>query len=167
MTEKEISFSRHPFAPFFDKSSTILILGSFPSYLSRKEGFYYGNPQNRFWKVLGEVYQEEEPLKLKDKESLLSRHHLALFDAYSALSILGSQDASIKDAKISDLSPILNSCPIKRILCNGKASYEGASKQKGISLPIIYLPSTSPANASYSLAKLTLLYKPYLLDSKI
>lgn len=163
--KKETSFSLHPFSPYFDKSSTILILGSFPSFLSRKEGFYYGNPQNRFWKILGQVFLEEEPSSLSDKKAMLSRHHLALYDAYGALKIQGSQDASIKEAKLSDLSPILSSCPIKRILCNGKASYQGTIKQVGIFVPIISLPSSSPANASYSLAKLVLLYKPYLLDT--
>ena len=112
----------HPFAPVFDEHSTILILGSFPSVRSRAEGFYYGHPQNRFWRVLAAVYGEDAPASIDEKKSLLIRHGLALWDAAAQCDIDGSRDSSIRFAVPTDLSIILSRASIRCVLCNGQTA---------------------------------------------
>lgn len=143
-----------------------MILGSFPSRISREFAFYYMNPQNRFYAMLAGSFDEDVPASLSSKKDFLKRHRIALFDSYSSLSIEGSGDSSIKEARTSDLNPILSNSVIKLILCNGKAAYKGALEQKDLGIPIIPLPSTSSANASFSLSKLIEAYKPYLVGQK-
>ena len=148
---------RHPFEPVFDSRSRILILGSFPSVRSRKEGFYYGHPQNRFWRVLAAVYGETVPTDIPSKKRLLLEHQLALWDAAAQCDIEGSKDSSIANAVPTDLSVILTRAKIERVLCNGQTAgrlYRLLQlPQTGI--PPVVLPSTSPLNASWSLEKLT------------
>lgn len=141
----------HTIAPFYNSDSKVLILGSFPSVKSREEGFYYAHPQNRFWKVLSRVFKEE----ITNKKEFLVNHHIALFDVCASCEINGSSDASIKEVVPNDIEKILINSQIKYIILNGKkASSLYAKYMKGISLPSITLPSTSPANASFSLEKL-------------
>jgi hypoxanthine-DNA glycosylase len=152
MAEKTV-FSSHPFGPLFGPGSEILILGSFPSPASREEGFYYGHPRNRFWDVLAGVYHEEAPSSIEEKKAFILSHNLALYDAYEALTVQGSSDASIRDAMVADITPILKGARIKKVLANGKAAGRGALSMS-LSIPVYVLPSTSPANAAWSLSKL-------------
>lgn len=142
----------HGIAPVYDENSRILILGSFPSMASRAEGFFYGHPRNRFWRVLAAVLDERLPTEVAEKKALLLRNHIALFDVLASCEIHGSSDSSITQAVPNDLLPILSGSRIERIFVNGKTAaslYDKYLKQK-TGLPATVLPSTSPANAAWS-----------------
>ena len=146
----------HPFEPVFDSRSRILILGSFPSVKSREEGFYYGHPQNRFWRVLSLVYGTELPTDIPSKKRLLLEHRLALWDAAAQCDIEGSRDSSIENAVPTDLSVILSKARIECVLCNGQTAgrlYQRL-QQPLTGLPPVILPSTSPLNVAWSLERL-------------
>lgn len=139
------------FEPFYDKNSRILILGSFPSVKSRDVNFYYGNPQNRFWKILANAYNEVVPVTIDEKKSLLSRRKIALWDIVTECEIEGSLDSAIKNPKIADLYAVLNSADIVKILTNGTKSNELTLRCfPELSDKIVKLPSTSPANTRFS-----------------
>ena len=113
----------HTIAPVYDENSRILILGSFPSVKSREAAFFYGHPQNRFWRVLAAVLGEETPQTAAEKKSLLLRHGVALWDVIASCDIAGSSDASITNVVPNDLSRILDAAPVRRIFCNGGTAY--------------------------------------------
>lgn len=147
----------HPIPPVFDESSEVLILGSFPSVKSRQAAFFYGHPQNRFWKVLAAVFGEEAPQTVPQKKEFLLRHRVALWDVIGSCKIEGSSDASIRDVTVNDLNVILAKADIRQIYVNGKTAYRYYQKytQPLTGRAAVCLPSTSPANASWSLDKLT------------
>lgn len=146
----------HPIPPVYDEHSRILILGSFPSVKSREIQFFYGHPQNRFWPLLARLKQEEVPKNIPEKRAFLLRNQIAVWDVIQSCDITGSSDSSIKNAVPNDLSPILNTAKITAIYTNGGVSHKLYAKYlfptTGISA--IRLPSTSPANAAYSLERL-------------
>lgn len=143
---------KHPIEPFYCPDSEILILGSFPSVLSRRDGFYYAHPKNRFWRVLSTVFEDELPKSISDKKEFLKRHKLALFDVCKSCDIHASSDASIKNVEPNDLSDILRHSHIHHIVVNGKTAYQLYNKfiKNVIGMDAIYLSSTSPANATYT-----------------
>ena len=147
----------HPFGPLFGPESRILILGSFPSVKSREQNFFYGHPQNRFWKVIAALFDRPVPMTVPEKKELILSHGLALWDSIASCVITGSSDASIRDVRANDLRIILDSCPIERIYCNGRKSHEMYEKYilPELGREAVCLPSTSPANAQWSLEKLT------------
>ena len=147
----------HPFGPLFDRNSRILILGSFPSVKSREQQFFYGHPQNRFWKVVAAVFGETVPATIEEKKKLILGHRLALWDSIASCVITGSSDASIRDVRPNDLRIILDHCGIRRICCNGRKSWEMYERyiRPETGREALCLPSTSPANAQWSLEKLT------------
>lgn len=146
----------HPFGPLFDQHSRTLILGSFPSVKSREQQFFYGHPQNRFWKVIAALYGQEPPKTIPEKRALILSHGLALWDSIASCVITGSSDASIREVRANDLRIILDHSPIERIYCNGRKSHEMYEKyiRPVIGREAGCLPSTSPANAQWSLEKL-------------
>lgn len=143
------------FKPIYDKNSKILILGSFPSVKSRENGFYYGNPQNRFWKMLSQVFDEEIPNRIEDKISFLLQHHIALYDIVEQSDLNGSADNTLERSNktISNITELLPpTTDVRKIICNGKTSY----KLLADNLPEVVqkievrcLPSTSSANPRY------------------
>ena len=147
---------RHPFEPVYDERSDILILGTLPSVKSRENAFYYGHPQNRFWRVLAAVFEADAPGSAEEKTRFLLEHRVALWDVAASCEIAGSSDTSIRRVVPNDLSRILDSCGIRRIYANGKTAgrlylryiYPRTGRE------ITVLPSTSPANAAYSPGKL-------------
>ena len=146
----------HLFGPVFDLNSRILILGSFPSVKSREISFYYGHPQNRFWKVLETVTGERTGMSVEEKRDFLLKTRIAVWDVIKSCDIVGSSDSSIKNVKANDLDIILESCHIRKIFVNGKTAerlYNKYIKNK-IGINAVYLPSTSPANAAYNLERL-------------
>ena len=147
---------QHPFGPLFSPDSRILILGSFPSVKSREQNFFYGHPQNRFWKVIAAVFGQEVPKTIPEKKELILSHHLALWDSIASCVITGSSDASIREVRANDLRLILDHAPIGAIFCNGWKSHEMYEKyiQPELGRDAFRLPSTSPANAQWSLEKL-------------
>ena len=146
----------HPFPPVYDAESEILILGSFPSVKSREIMFYYGHPQNRFWRVLAAVYNADVPQNTDEKTRFLLKHHIALWDVLASCEITGSADSSIKNAVPNDLSVILSRADIRRIYTNGKTSekYYKRFSEEITGRGSVCLPSTSPANAAWSLDRL-------------
>ncbi|MCR5340821.1 MAG: DNA-deoxyinosine glycosylase [Saccharofermentans sp.] len=151
----------HPIDPVFDKDSRVLILGSFPSVKSREEGFFYGHPQNRFWKVTARVFGEEVPQTVEEKKAFLLRNHIALWDVIGSCDIEGSSDASIRNATVNDISHILKTARIKAVFLNGRKAYSLYQKYMypDVKREGICLPSTSPANAMWSVDKLTAEWK--------
>ena len=147
---------QHPIEPIFDKNSRILILGSFPSVKSREEGFFYGHPQNRFWKVLASICEEDVPVSIEEKKALLHKNNIAVWDVIKSCDIEGSSDSSIRNVVANDLNIILREADIEQIYVNGKKA-EQLYKQyilPDINRNAIYLPSTSPANAAWNVEKL-------------
>ena len=146
----------HPIPPLYDANSRALILGSFPSVKSREAMFFYGHPQNRFWKLMALLFDADIPSTVEEKKRLVLSHGIAMWDTIHSCTITGSSDSSIKDVVPNDLSVILNNSRVKRIFCNGAASHR--LYQKYIypinNIPAQKLPSTSPANAAWSLEKL-------------
>jgi len=155
----------HSIEPVFDERSRVLILGSFPSVASREQAFFYGHPQNRFWRVLSKIFDEPLPIGIAEKKQLLLSHGIALWDVIASCDIVGSSDSSIKNVVPNDISIILSSAKIKTIFVNGKASEKYYNKyiKPTISIPAIYLPSTSPANATWQLEKLVNEWKQILI----
>ena len=153
----EYQHLQHTFEPVFDAGSRILILGSFPSVKSRENNFFYGHPQNRFWKVMANVLHWQVPQTIEEKKEMLLTNHVAVWDVIASCSIQGSSDTSIKDVVVNDFSRILEHSQVERIYVNGGKAYELYVKyaEKTTGIKAIKLPSTSPANAAWSLERLT------------
>ena len=151
----------HTFEPVWNENSTVLILGSFPSVKSREEGFYYGHPRNRFWKVLAAVKGEEEPTSVDEKKEFLLRNRIAVWDVIASCEIKGSSDSSIRNVIVNDFSEILEKSKVSRLFANGKTAERLYKKYvlPETRVPITVLPSTSPANAAFSLEKLIDCYR--------
>ena len=158
----------HPFEPLYGARSRILILGSFPSVKSREQLFYYGHPQNRFWKVIAALYRQDVPADIPEKRDLILRNGLALWDAVAGCTVSGSSDASIREVRPNDLSVILDHCPIRRIFCNGKTAWQVYNRliQPRTGREAVCLPSTSPANARWTLEQLTEAWSVILEDTE-
>ena len=156
----------HTFEPIYNEDSRILILGSFPSVKSRENNFYYGHPQNRFWKVISRIVGETEPANIEEKKKQLLDNHIAIWDVIASCSIQGSSDSSIKDVVVNDFRDILQNSSIHKIYVNGNKAYElyhrYAEEQTG--MKAVKLPSTSPANAAWSVDKLCEAWKQILSD---
>ena len=152
----KVEYQTHPFPPLYDRESRILILGSFPSVKSREQLFFYGHPRNRFWMTLASVLSEPVPVTIEEKKAFLKENHIALWDVIKSCRIRGSSDSSIRDVVPNDLSEILSGSSIRQIYCNGGISwnYYHRYQEKKTGLAAIKLPSTSPANAAWSLDRL-------------
>lgn len=146
----------HPIPPLYNKDSRILILGSFPSVKSREQMFFYGHPQNRFWKVVSSVFECDEPETIEEKKKFLFENNIALWDVIASCEITGSSDSSIKNVKVNDISKILKEADIRQIFVNGKTAEKYFKKytKNQINTDAICLPSTSPANAAWSVKRL-------------
>ncbi|MCR5341759.1 MAG: DNA-deoxyinosine glycosylase [Butyrivibrio sp.] len=146
----------HLIPPVYDENSKVLILGSFPSVKSREACFFYGHPQNRFWKLLASIFEDDVPVTIEEKRAFLLRHNIAVWDVIKSCDIVGSSDASIKNVVPNDLSIILDAANIRNIYVNGKTAYKYYEKytKKLIQREAICLPSTSPANAAWNMERL-------------
>lgn len=147
----------HPIPPVFDSYARVLILGSFPSVRSRQEGFFYGHPRNRFWQILGGVFEDDVPRSVEDKIHFLHRHRIALWDVIASCEISGSADSSIRHVVPTDLAVILSGARIESVFTNGKTAEQLYRKYQLplTGIPSVLLPSSSPANAAWSLPRLT------------
>ena len=147
----------HNIPPLYDEHSRILILGSFPSVKSREGRFFYHHPQNRFWKVLAAVLGCEVPKTIGEKQAMLLQSRVALWDVIASCEIIGSSDSSIRNAVPNDVGRILAAAPIEAIFCNGGTAHKLYRRhlEPLLGRPAILLPSTSPANAAWSLERLT------------
>lgn len=156
----EAGLVTHEFDAFFDKDSRVLILGTIPSPKSREQGFYYGHPQNRFWKVLADVLGEEFPQTVEERKRFLKRNHIALWDVLESCEIKGASDVSIRNARPNDMNRILQGADIRAIFATGA---KAAQLYKKLCFPecgveAVRLPSTSPANCGCSYEKLRKAY---------
>lgn len=151
-----MSYVEHPFPPVAGPDSRVLILGSFPSVRSREEGFFYGHPRNRFWPLMAALYGEETPQTIPERRAMILRHGLALWDVIASCHIEGSSDASVRNAVPVDISRVLGVADIRRVVCNGTLAGKLYARylQQAVGLETIIAPSTSPANAAWSLARL-------------
>ena len=146
----------HTIPPLYNKDSRVLILGSFPSVKSREQAFFYGHPQNRFWRVLADIFESEVPINIEDKKRIIFNNRLALWDVIAECEITGSSDSSIKKVVPNDISKILADSDIKAIFVNGRTAekYYIRYTEQLIGKKAVCLPSTSPANASWSIERL-------------
>lgn len=156
----------HTFEPVWNSNSKILILGTFPSVKSRKNNFYYGNPQNRFWKVIANVFGIAEPQTVDEKKQMLLNLEIAIWDVIESCEIIGSSDNSIRNVSANDIHGLVSASDIKKIYANGNKAAELYRKyvQDSTGIEIITFPSTSPANAAYSLERLVFEWKKILND---
>lgn len=152
----------HAIDPVYDERSEVLVLGTMPSPKSREAGFYYGHPQNRFWRVLAALFDEPVPENNAERTDLLLRHHIALWDVLASCDIEGASDASIANAQPNDLTRILQTAPVRRVFCTGAtaARLYGKLCEPATGIAAEKLPSTSPANAAWSLPRLVEAYCP-------
>lgn len=143
----------HPIPPLYNEASKVLVLGSFPSVKSREAQFFYHHPQNRFWRVISTVFSEPLPVTLEEKRDMLLRNSIAVWDVIASCEIVGSADSSIKNVIVNDLSEILNTAKLNRIISNGGTAYKLYMKHifPKTGIGALGLPSTSPANASCSM----------------
>lgn len=146
----------HPFPPLYDENSQILILGSFPSVKSREAMFFYGHPQNRFWKVTSQIFGAPVPETIDEKKKFLLSNKIALWDVIASCEIKGSSDSSIKNVVPNDLSEIFKKADIKHIFVNGKTAekYYNKYTKDTVGKAAVCLPSTSPANAAWTVERL-------------
>ena len=161
----------HPFEPFVNNDSQVLILGSFPSFASKDIGFYYGHPQNQFWKILGTLFKESEPKTVQDKKEFLKRHHIALWDMVDSCIRTNSLDSSLKDIQVNDIRGLIQKYPnIQAIFTTGRKAEVLYKRFFGdISLPMYYLPSPSPANRGISFDQKVAEYRKlldYIVETK-
>ena len=164
---KPIARQIHPIPPVFDANSRVLILGSFPSVRSREVGFFYGHPQNRFWRTLARILESpNEPRTTEEKREFLLRNGIALWDVIASCEIVGSSDSSIRNAVPNDLGVILDTASIRQIYTNGKTAHRLYEKylypQTG--REAICLPSTSPANAAWTQERLCAAWETVIKD---
>ena len=155
----------HPLSPVWNENSRILILGSFPSVRSRAAGFYYAHPQNRFWPLMARLFDEPLPQTTEDRRDFALRHGIALWDSIESCTITGSSDASIREAKPNDIARLIRQTGIQRIYCNGQQSYKLYQKYCAdrCGLNAVPLPSTSPANAVWTIERLADAWKVILI----
>lgn len=155
----------HEFPPVWNEDSRILILGSFPSVKSREQGFFYGHPRNRFWKVVSTVVECGEPVTIEEKKEMLLANHIAIWDVIDSCRIKGSSDSSIRDVVPNDISHILENSGICKIYANGKTAERLYNKYiyPDTQMPVTALPSTSPANAAWTVERLVEAYRDILL----
>lgn len=165
--DKAYEHIKHEIAPVFDEHSRILILGTLPSAASREKKFFYGHPQNRFWKVLAKVMKEEKvPMTIEEKTSFLLRNHIALWDVIDECDIIGASDSTIKNVVPSDINRILKQTAIKKLYANGSTAYRLYMKYTYpiTKMEIEKLPSTSPANAAFGMDRLVEIWGKALLS---
>ena len=152
----------HPFQPVADAASRALVLGSFPSVKSRETAFYYGHPQNRFWKLLSLLFADDIPQTTAQKIALLRKHHIALWDVVAHCEITGSADSTLIPYTLNDIESLIRDTGIRYVFANGKKA--GTLYQTHIlpqtGIPAVILPSTSPANAAWSLERLEIAWQP-------
>ena len=151
----------HPIPPLYDENSRVLVLGSFPSIKSREAMFFYGHPQNRFWRLLALLCGEPEPKTVEEKKRLALSHGVAMWDSIHSCTIVGSSDSSVRDVVPNDLSVILENSRVEKIFCNGALSHRMYMKHiyPNTGIAAVKLPSTSPANAAFSLDRLAKCWK--------
>lgn len=164
----EYAHQEHTFEPLYDQESRVLILGSFPSVKSRESQFYYGHPQNRFWKVTALVYGAEVPISIEEKKAFLHRNHIALWDVIASCDIAGSSDSSIRNVIPNDIREILTQAPIQKVFVNGGVAGKLYKKylEELTGVQAEALPSTSPANAAWGLERLIVSWQAILTDQK-
>ena len=154
----------HTIPPLYDSHSRVLLLGSIPSPKSREIGFFYGHPQNRFWRVLAAVLGEPVAQSIEEKRAMCLKHHVALWDTIARCNIAGASDLSIRNAEPNDIGKLVRESEITRIFATGGKSAELYRKliEPQLHIPITQLPSTSPANAAWSLDRLIEAYRVIL-----
>ncbi|MGI6690532.1 MAG: DNA-deoxyinosine glycosylase [Clostridiales bacterium] len=146
----------HPFPPVYDARSSLLILGSFPSVVSRETMFYYGNRNNRFWPLMARLFQRDLPEAIAEKREFLLDHGIALWDVVASCRVSGSSDSSIQSPAINPIGSLVAKTVVQAVFLNGQkaASLYMQHAAEIVGLPAFTLPSTSPANAAWGMERL-------------
>ena len=158
----------HEFGPYINEDSKILILGSIPSVKSREFGFYYMHPQNRFWRILSDLLEEDLPNTISERKELLKKYKIALWDVLDSCDIDGSSDSSIKNPIVNDIKRLISGTNVDVIFVTGKKALQLYNRYclKDVGLAAIYLPSTSGANCAFSYDKLKKEYEMIIKSLK-
>lgn len=156
----ELLHVTHEFPALFAEDSRVLILGSIPSPKSREAAFYYGHPQNRFWRVMAAVLKEEIPASVEEKKAMMLKHGIALWDVLAECDIAGASDTSIKNPVANDMNWILKQTKIQTIYTTGATAYKLYEKLcfPACGIHAVKLPSTSPANCAVKYEQLVEAY---------
>ncbi len=156
----------HPIPPFCADGARVLILGSFPSVKSRESGFFYGHPQNRFWRVLAQVFEDAVPVSVEEKKAFLAAHGVALWDVIASCRITGSADSSIRDVVPNDIAALMEAHAIRAVFTNGRTAQALYDKHilPTLGIPAVCLPSTSPANAAWSAERLAAAWRAVITE---
>ena len=138
--------------PVIGPQTRLLVLGSFPGVASLREQRYYGHPQNQFWKILAALWSVDlVALGYAGRLDVVRDRGLGIWDVYAACEREGSLDTSIRNAERNDFGLVRRECPgLVAIAHNGGESFRPAKYTQALGLPVHKLPSTSPANASWS-----------------
>lgn len=152
-----MEYVAHEFAPVWNRDSRVLVLGTFPSVKSREQGFYYGHPRNRFWKVTAALLKCRVPETVAEKKKMLLEGHIAVWDVIESCEIEGSSDSSIRNMKANDIGGLLEKSAVEAVFANGDKAYQLYCRycREQAGRDIVKLPSTSPANAAWQLEDLT------------
>lgn len=152
-----MEYVAHEFAPVWNRDSRVLVLGTFPSVKSREQGFYYGHPRNRFWKVTAALLKCRVPETVEEKKKMLLEGHIAVWDVIESCEIEGSSDSSIRNVKANDIGGLLEKSAVEAVFANGDKAYQLYCRycREQAGMDIMKLPSTSPANAAWQLEDLT------------
>ena len=156
------------FAPVYTERAHTLIVGTWPSPKSRDQGFFYGHPQNRFWPLLARLLGQPVPRTPEEKVRLIQQNGLALWDTIEHCTITGASDASIRDVVPTDITGLCRCAPIRRVLCNGATAYSLCVKYQALptGIEVVKLPSTSPANAAWTMDRLAAAWGPWLAEGE-
>ncbi len=142
----------HGLPPVIGPQTRLLVLGSFPSVASLRSQRYYGHPQNQFWRLLETLWNQPwGDIGDEDRLEVLRTRGLGIWDVYASCEREGSLDSAIRHATLNDFAWAQTQCPqLKAIAHNGGESFRHARHTQALGLPVYRLPSTSPANASWS-----------------
>jgi len=155
------------FEPVYDEHSKVLLLGSNPPPDSRKAEFYYSGPNNRFWKTIAAVFNDETPKEILAKKEFCYRHKIALWDVFQSCDRVGASDATIENAVPNDIKGLIDKTNIKSVFCLGKKAYDGYCMYRneiGKLIPeaVLLVSSSCAARNAKSDAELIIHYKEEL-----
>ncbi|MEN9418141.1 MAG: hypothetical protein RI988_1761 [Pseudomonadota bacterium] len=142
-------------APIIPAEARLAVLGSFPGEASLRAQQYYAHPRNQFWRILSALWGEDlVHAAYPRRVDALHRHGLAVWDVYASCHRQGSLDSAIRQAEPNDLNRLLELAPgLRAVAHNGAASAREMSRTRALGVAVHRLPSTSPAHASWSLAR--------------
>jgi hypoxanthine-DNA glycosylase len=152
--------------PVIGSDTRLLVLGSFPGVASLRAQRYYGHPQNQFWKILSALWSVDlVGMAYEARLAVVHARGLGIWDVYGACEREGSLDSAIRNAELNDFAWLQQQCPqLCAVAHNGGESFRHAKHTRALGLPVHQLPSTSPANASWSFERKMAAWRDVFLE---